>query len=151
MAVIIVLIAVFFVFDFSHYLSVEFLKSRRAAIDAYYQNNPMGTTILFFLTCVVVTGLSLPGAALMSLAAGAIFGLLLGTAIVSFACATGATIAFLASRFILHDMLQARFGSRLKVVNAGTRLAQLENISGILSPGLIASFALMGTFPLIAR
>jgi pyruvate/2-oxoglutarate dehydrogenase complex dihydrolipoamide dehydrogenase (E3) component/uncharacterized membrane protein YdjX (TVP38/TMEM64 family) len=156
---------------------------------------------------VVVTGLSLPGAAIMTLAGGAIFGLLWGTLIVSFASSIGATIAFLASRFIFRDTVQRRFADGLRAVNAGvekdgpfylfalrlvpifpffvinlvmgltpmktrtfywvsqlgmlagtivyvnagTQIAQIETLSGILSPGLLGSFVLLGLFPLLAK
>jgi pyruvate/2-oxoglutarate dehydrogenase complex dihydrolipoamide dehydrogenase (E3) component/uncharacterized membrane protein YdjX (TVP38/TMEM64 family) len=156
---------------------------------------------------VAVTGLSLPGAALMTLVAGAVFGLLWGTVIVSFASSLGATLAFLASRFLLRDAIQGRFGDKLRAinagvekegafylftlrlvpafpffvinlvmgltpmktrtfywvsqvgmlagtlvyVNAGTQLARLESVKGILSPGLLASFAALGLFPLVAK
>jgi uncharacterized membrane protein YdjX (TVP38/TMEM64 family) len=73
----------------------------------------------FFVVYVAVTALSLPGAAIMTLAGGAVFGLLWGTVLVSFASSIGATLAFLASRFLLRDWVQARFGERLRAINAG--------------------------------
>jgi pyruvate/2-oxoglutarate dehydrogenase complex dihydrolipoamide dehydrogenase (E3) component/uncharacterized membrane protein YdjX (TVP38/TMEM64 family) len=88
-------------------------------LQSWHAANPWSTTAAFFALYVVVTGLSLPGAALMTLVAGAIFGLLWGTLIVSFASAIGATIAFLVSRFLLRDWVQGRFGARLKPINEG--------------------------------
>lgn len=208
LAVVIVgLIAAFFIFDLGQYFSLDYFRSQQAVIDSYFDNNPWQTAAIFFAIYVAVTGLSLPGAAIMTLIAGAIFGLLWGTVIVSFASAIGATIAFLASRFLLRDWVQNRFGSSLKAinrgvekdgafylftlrlvpafpffvinlvmgltpirtltfywvsqigmlagtlvyVNAGTQIANIDSLSGILSPKLIASFALLGVFPLLAK
>ncbi len=200
-------IAAFFVFDLGRYFTLGFFKSQQAAIDSYFSANPLRTAAIFFAIYVAVTGLSLPGAALMTLIAGAIFGLLWGTVIVSFASSIGATLAFLASRFLFRESIQTRFGANLKTVNdgierdgafylfalrlvpafpffvinlvmgltpirtwsfywvsqigmlagtivyvnAGTQLARIESLSGILSPTLLVSFALLGIFPLIAR
>ncbi|MEJ2529822.1 MAG: FAD-dependent oxidoreductase, partial [Gammaproteobacteria bacterium] len=174
---------------------------------AWRAANPVQIALSFFLVYVVVTAVSLPGAAVMTLAMGAIFGLFWGTILVSFASTMGATLAFLIARFILHDAVQERFGDRLGAlnrgvekdgafylfglrlvvvipffvinlvmaltpirtwtfawvsqvgmllgtivyVNAGTQLAQVDSASGLLSPGLIISLALLGAFPLIAR
>lgn len=197
----------FFAFDLGQYLSLEFFKSQQAAIDAYYHAYPWWTACIFFVVYVAVTGLSLPGAAIMTLVAGAIFGVLWGTVLVSFASTIGATLAFLASRFVLRDWVQSKFGNSLKTinrgiekdggfylftlrlvpvfpffvinlvmgltpirtlnyywvsqvgmlagtvvyVNAGTQIAGIDSLSGILSPGLLLSFALLGLFPLLAR
>ena len=209
-ALVIILVAAisaFFAFDLGQYLTLEYFKSQQQAIEAYRQSHPLATALGFFLIYVAVTGLSLPGAAIMTLAVGAIFGLGWGTLIVSFASTIGATLAFLVSRLLLKDMVQRRFGDKLKAanrgiekdgafylftlrlvpafpffvinlvmgltpirtwtfywvsqvgmlagtlvyVNAGTQLAQLQSLSGILSPGLIISFTLLGVFPLLAR
>src|SRR5687767_3237393 len=98
----------FFAFDLGRYFSPEFFRSQQAAITAYYHANPARTAAVFFAIYVAVTGLSLPGAALMTLVAGAIFGLLWGTVLVSFASTIGATLAFLASRFLLRDWVQRK-------------------------------------------
>jgi pyruvate/2-oxoglutarate dehydrogenase complex dihydrolipoamide dehydrogenase (E3) component/uncharacterized membrane protein YdjX (TVP38/TMEM64 family) len=200
-------IGLFFALDLGRYLSLEFFKSQQAAIDAYVEAQPVRAGLVFFAVYVAVTGLSLPGAAIMTLIAGAVFGLLAGTIIVSFAASIGATLAFLASRFLLRDAIQRRFGASLKsvnegiardgafylftlrlvpafpffvinlvmgltpirtrtfywvsqvgmlagtivYVNAGTQIARIDSLSGILSPGLILSFTLLGLFPLIAK
>lgn len=205
--IIVALIACYFIFDLGQYVSLDFFKSQQEAIMSYYEANPWITVGLFFAIYVAVTGLSLPGAAVMTLAAGAIFGLLWGTIIVSFASSIGATLAFLIARFVLYDTVQDRYGRSLKAinqgvkrdgafylftlrlvpafpffiinlvmgltpiktltfywvsqlgmlpgtlvyVNAGTQIAQIESLSGILSPGLIFSFILLGIFPLIAK
>lgn len=205
--VIAILVYVFFAFDLAQYLSLEYLKSKQASIDAYYQANPWKTALIYFAIYIAVTSLSLPGAAIMTLAGGAIFGLTIGTLVVSFASTIGATLAFLVSRFLLYQAVQNKFGNNLKVVNegikkdgafylftlrlvpifpffvinlvmgltpirvvtfflvsqigmlagtivfvnAGTQIAKLDSLSGILSPGLLASFALLGVFPLIAK
>ncbi len=205
--VIAVLVALFFALDLGRFLSLDYFKTQQAAIEAYRSSHPWMTAGLFFLIYVAVTGLSLPGAAIMTLVAGAIFGLLWGTIIVSFASTLGATLAFLAARFVLRDWVQSRFGGRLTAinsgikkeggfylftlrlipifpffminlamgltpirlwtffwvsqvgmlagtlvyVNAGTQLAQIESLQGILSPGLLFSFVLLGIFPWVAK
>ena len=201
------LVASFFIFDLEQYFTLEFFKSQREAIDGYFQAHPWQTTLVYFAIYVAVTGLSLPGAAVMTLVGGAIFGVVWGTVVVSFASTIGATLAFLVSRFLLRDYVQNRFGRSLKAVNegirkdgafylftlrlvplfpffvinlvmgltpirvvtffivsqigmlagtivyvnAGTQLAKVESLSGILSPGLILSFTLLGLFPLLAK
>ena len=119
LAVIVALVAAFFIFDLRQYFSIEYFQSQRAAIEAYFQANPFQTAMIFFLIYVGATGLSLPGAAILTLVAGAIFGLLSGVVIVSFASSIGATLAFLASRYVLRDWVQARFGDKLKPINDG--------------------------------
>jgi len=114
-----VAIAAFFLFDLGQYLTLDALKAQQAAIAEGYAANPWLVIALFFLVYIAVTALSLPGAAIMTLAAGAIFGLVTGTIIVSFASSIGATLAFLASRTVLHDWVQAKFGDRLKAINEG--------------------------------
>ncbi len=119
LAVIIAAVIAFFAFDLKQYFTLDYFQSQRAAIDAEVQAHPLRTGLVFFLIYVAVTGLSLPGAALMTLVAGALFGLLWGTVIVSFASTLGATLAFLASRFLLRDWVQSRFGDKLKPINNG--------------------------------
>jgi pyruvate/2-oxoglutarate dehydrogenase complex dihydrolipoamide dehydrogenase (E3) component/uncharacterized membrane protein YdjX (TVP38/TMEM64 family) len=109
----------FYAFGGHRLLSLDSLRSLQAEVQAHYAAQPMQTALLFFAIYVAVTGLSLPGAAVMTLAGGAIFGLLWGTLIVSFASTLGATLAFLASRFLLRDWVQARFGEKLKSINEG--------------------------------
>jgi len=206
-AVLVAAIVAFFALDLGQYLSLAYFKSQQAAIDRYFLAHPLGTAAIYFTVYVVVTALSLPGAAIMTLVGGAIFGLLWGTIIVSFASTIGATLAFLVARFILRDAVQRRFGESLKAinagmrrdgalylfmlrlvpafpfwvinlvmaltpiravtfflvsqigmlagtivyVNAGTQLARIETVGGILSPGLIGAFVLLGLFPLIAQ
>ena len=205
--VIVALIVAFFALDLGQYFSLEYFKAQQANIMAYYQANRWQTILIFFVIYVAVTGLSLPGAVIMTLVAGAIFGLLWATVIVSFASSIGATLALLVSRFLLRDWVQSKFGDRLQTindgikkdgafylftlrlvpafpffvinlvmgltpirtlvfylvsqigmlagtivyVNAGTQIAKIESLSGILSPGLIISFTLLGIFPLIAK
>ncbi len=119
LALLAVLVAAFFAFDLRQFFSLEYFQSRREAIAAYFQASPWRTAAIYFAVYVAVTGLSLPGAAIMTLAGGAIFGLLWGTIIVSFASSLGATLAFLASRFVLRDWVQGRFGDKLRPVNEG--------------------------------
>ena len=193
--------------DLGRYLSLEYFKQQQAAIETWRAAQPAKAALIYFLAYVAVTGLSLPGAAVMTLAGGAVFGLLWGTLLVSFASTAGATLAFLASRFLLRDWVQQRFGERLRAinagiareggfylftlrlvpvfpffvinllmgltairtrtfywvsqagmllgtivyVNAGTQLGKITSLSGVLSPALVASFVLLGIFPLIAK
>ncbi|MDD5275534.1 MAG: FAD-dependent oxidoreductase [Methylovulum sp.] len=202
-----VLVVVFFAFDLQQYLTLESLKSQQAAINGYRLQHPTLAILSYAVLYVAVTGLSLPGAAVMTLAGGAVFGLFWGTLIVSFASSIGATLAFLAARFLLRDWVKAKFSTRLQAidegvnreggfylftlrlvpvfpffminlamgltpitvrtfywvsqigmlagtvvyVNAGTQLAKIDSLSGILSPALIGSFALLGVFPLLAK
>ena len=102
-AVVAVLVVAFLWFDLGRYLSLEFLKSRQSDIDAFYREHPVTVLAGYFAAYVAITGLSLPGAAIMTLAGGAVFGLLWGTVVVSFASTLGATVAFIVSRYILRD------------------------------------------------
>ncbi|HMW55069.1 MAG TPA: FAD-dependent oxidoreductase [Accumulibacter sp.] len=206
-ALIALAIVAYFQFGLGQYLNLDALKAQQAALDDYHRQHPWQVAGLYFVAYVAVTALSLPGALPMTLAGGAIFGLLWGTVIVSFASSIGATLAFLAARFLLRDWVGERFGERLKAVdegirrdgafylftlrlipvfpfflvnlllaltamkartfygvsqigmlagtvvyvNAGTQLARIDSLAGIVSPALLASFALLGIFPLIAR
>ena len=118
-AVLLVLVFLFFQFDLGQYLTLEYIKSQQQAIDQYYQENRALTLIGFFLLYVVITGASLPGAAVLTLAAGGIFGLVTGLILVSFASTIGASLAFLVSRYLFRDSVQSRFGANLKAINAG--------------------------------
>ncbi len=206
-ATIIILIVAFFAFDLHRFLTLEYLKDRQQAFADFYSANRVLTIAIYFILYVVVTALSLPGAAVMTLAGGALLGFWVALVTVSFASTIGATLAFLASRFLLRDWVQSKFGDKLKAinegvekegafylftlrlvplfpffvinlvmgltpmralayywvsqigmlpgtavyVNAGTQLGQIESASGILSPGIIISFVLLGIFPLIAK
>ncbi len=201
------LVVAFFAFDLGRFLSLDYIKSRQADLTALAEAQPWFIGGSFFAIYVAVAALSLPGAAIMTLAAGAIFGLVPGTVIVSFASSIGATLAFLASRYVLREGVQSRFGARLAdidkgvekegafylftlrlvplipffvinlvmgltkmkaltfywvsqlgmfagtivYVNAGTQLAKLDSLQGILSPALVGSLVLLGLFPLIAK
>ncbi|MBT8130088.1 MAG: FAD-dependent oxidoreductase [Gammaproteobacteria bacterium] len=205
--ILILMAGAYFLFDLGQYFSLEFFRSQQEKIELYFADNPLQTALIFFCIYVAVTGLSLPGAAIMTLVGGAIFGLLWGTVIISFASTLGATVAFLVSRFLLRNYVQSRFSRNLKAinagvrkdgtyylftlrliplfpffvinlvmgltpistlkfflvsqvgmlpgtlvyVNAGTQIAKIDSISGILSPPLLISFALLGIFPLIAK
>ncbi len=207
LAIVAGLIVVYFVFDLGQYLDLDYFKQQQERIMAYRESFPMRTAAIFFITYILVTGLSLPGAAIATLIGGAIFGLLWGTVIVSFASVIGASCAFLVSRHILRDTIQSRYGDRLRTinegcekdgavylftlrmvplfpfflinllmgltpmrlgmffivsqigmlpgtivyVNAGTQLAKIDSLGSILSPTLIASFVLLGIFPLISK
>jgi pyruvate/2-oxoglutarate dehydrogenase complex dihydrolipoamide dehydrogenase (E3) component/uncharacterized membrane protein YdjX (TVP38/TMEM64 family) len=205
--VIVGFLGAFFYFDLSQYLSLEYIKEQQASFSEFYKENTLLAMGAFLAIYIVSTALSLPGAALLTLLGGALFGLLVGTILVSFASSIGATLAFLVSRLLLRDWVQGKFGSYLKsfnegvkrdggfylftlrlipavpffvinlvmgltpmkaitfygvsqlgmlagtvvFVNAGTQLAQLDSLSGILSPEIIFSFVLLGIFPFLAR
>jgi len=114
-------IGAFFALDLGRYLSLAFLKESQSSFQAVFEKNPVWVTLVFFAVYVAVTGLSLPGAVIMTLAAGAGFGLVLGTIVVSFASTLGATLAMLAARYLLQDSIQARFGKRLDEINKGIK------------------------------
>lgn len=197
----------FFAFDLNQYLTLENIKAHQTEFQQWRDSAPLLVSVLFLGIYVLVTALSLPGAAIMTLAAGTLFGLIWGVVLVSFASTIGATLAFLVSRYLLRSAVQKRFGDRLAAinegveregafylftlrlvpvfpfflinilmgltpiktftyswvsqlgmlagtivyVNAGTQLAQIEGLGGIVSPGLLFSFALLGGFPLLAK
>jgi pyruvate/2-oxoglutarate dehydrogenase complex dihydrolipoamide dehydrogenase (E3) component/uncharacterized membrane protein YdjX (TVP38/TMEM64 family) len=206
-AAVAVTIGAFFFFDLGHYLTLEYFKSQQQNLDGIYRSHPALTIGIYFVIYVVSTALSFPGATVLTLAGGALFGFWLGTMIVSFASTIGAVAAFLMARLILRDYVQEKFSDRLKVinkgletegefylftlrlvpivpffvinlamgltpiktwrfffvsqigmllgtavyVNAGTQVAQLESVGGIMSPGLLLSFVLLGIFPLLTK
>ncbi|WP_332399805.1 TVP38/TMEM64 family protein [Vibrio metschnikovii] len=197
----------FFALDLNQLLTLDGIQRHLAQFEQWRSDAPLLMGMLFLAIYVLVTALSLPGAAVMTLAAGALFGLWWGTLIVSFASTIGATCAFLVARYLLKETVQRRFGERLQAlnhgvekdgafylftlrlvpifpfflinilmglttlravtfywvsqlgmlagtlvyVNAGTQLAQLESLGGILSPAIFFSFALLGIFPLVAK
>lgn len=113
------LVTVFFLFDFDRFLTLAYLKSQQQAFQAYYQAHRLWTLLAYFLVYVLVTALSLPGAAVMTLAGGALFGFWPSLVVVSFASTLGATLAMLVARFMLRDWVQGRFGDKLKAINVG--------------------------------
>ncbi|HSO46157.1 MAG TPA: TVP38/TMEM64 family protein, partial [Rhodoferax sp.] len=204
---VVALVLAFFAFDLNQELTLEGLKTGLDQIKTLRTQSPVTVAGVYFVGYVLVTALSLPGAVIMTLAGGAIFGLLVGTLVVSFASSLGATLAMLAARYVLRDSVQSSFGARLAdidkgiarevafylfslrlvplfpffvinllmgltkmkattfygvsqlgmlagtvvYVNAGTQLARIESLPGILSPGLVVSFVLLGVFPLITK
>lgn len=193
--------------DLGQYLTLSYLKESRAQLQNLYEAHPVLVLGGYALIYIVVTGLSLPGAAVMTLAGGAIFGFWAGTITVSFASTIGATLACVVARFLLRDWVRNRFAAKLAAidrgiesegafylfslrlipvfpffvinlamgltgmklstyylvsqlgmlpatmvyVNAGRELGKLESAAGILSPGLLVSFILLGIFPLVAK
>ena len=206
-AAIVILIITFVVFDLHRFLTLGYLKEQQQAFADFYAANRLLTIAIYFALYVLVTALSLPGAAVMTLAGGALLGFWPALVTVSFASTIGATLAFLASRFLLRDWVQGKFGDKLRAVNqgveregsfylftlrlvplfpffvinllmgltpmraltyygvsqlgmlpgtavyvnAGTQLGQIESAAGILSPGILVSFVLLGLFPLVAK
>lgn len=112
-------VAAFFYFDLGQYLSLDYLKQQHQSITQFYADNAALTIAGFFAFYVLLAALSLPGAVILTLAAGAIFGFWIGLVIVSFASTMGATLAFLFSRFMFRESVQSRFGSYLSSINAG--------------------------------
>ena len=207
LGVLVLPIAAFFAFDLQRFLTLEYFAAQRDAIAAFHARAPLTTAGAFFALYVAVTGLSLPGAALLTLIAGAIFGFGQGVVLVSFASSLGATLAFSIARYLFRDAVRARFERQLAAidrgvekdgafylfalrlvpafpffavnlamsvtplsawtfywvsqvgmlagtvvyVNAGAQLGQITSVAGIVSPGLIVSFALLGLFPLLAK
>jgi len=119
LTLIVAAVAAFFVLDLDRFFDLAVLQAQQAKVDAYYAAHPMQALLAFFAIYVLVTTLSLPGAGIMTLAGGAVFGLLWGTIVVSFASTLGATLAFLVSRFLFKDAVQRRFGGYLQAVNDG--------------------------------
>lgn len=117
--VFIALIATFFIFDLKQYLSFEYLKNQQENLQSFYQNNVVLTSIAYLAIYISVTALSLPGAAVMTLAGGLIFGVIFGTILVSFASTIGATLAFLVARFLLRESIQNKFSDKLNEINKG--------------------------------
>ena len=196
-----------FTLDLGQYLQLATVQQRIGDLRDWYAQNPLLAGCLYFCLYVVVTGLSVPGAAVMTLAGGALFGFWYALLLVSFGSSVGATLAFLVSRTLLRDWVQERFGHHLGAinegfakdgsfylftlrlvpifpfflinllmgllpiatwryywvsqlgmlpatavyVNAGTQLGQLDSLAGIVSPGLLGSFVLLGIFPLVAK
>ena len=206
-AVVAIALALWVFLDLGSYLQLSVLQERIGELRDWYARNPVLAGLVYFSVYVVVTGLSVPGAAIMTLAGGALFGFWYALVLVSFGSSIGATLAFLVSRILLRDWVQERFGQQMRsvnegfakdgqfylltlrlvplfpfflinllmgllplstwryywvsqlgmfpatvvYVNAGTQLGQLESASGVISPSLLASFALLGAFPLLAK
>jgi len=109
----------FFTYDLGSYLSLDYLKAQKQVFETYYGNNRALTITVYMLGYIVITALSLPGAAVMSLAGGALFGLVVGVIMVSFASSIGATLAFLVSKFFFRNWVQKKFGDKLSAINRG--------------------------------
>lgn len=207
LAAIALIIALFFILGWDQYFNIDFIKQNKASFEQQLQQHPWQTGGIFFGIYLLVTSLSLPGAAIMTLVAGALFGLGWGTLIVSFASTLGATGAFLLSRWLFRTPISRRFDQQLRVINrgvdkegafylfglrlvplfpffminllmgitsigvwryfwvsqlgmlpgtlvyvyAGTQLGQIDSLAGIISPGMLAAFVLLGLFPLVAK
>src|SRR5690554_3091298 len=113
------LIAAAVAFDVTQYLTLEMLKEQRTALQQWFGDYPLQTFLVYFAAYVFVTALSLPGATIMTLGAGAIFGFGWALLLASFASSIGALLAFLSARFLLHDWVEQRFGQRLAAINQG--------------------------------
>mgnify|MGYP001131348234 CR=1 FL=1 len=151
LVVIALAVVAFFYLDLQQYLSFEYLQSAQGSLVDLRTGYPVLISVAFFLTYVVVAALSLPGAAIMTLAAGAIFGIVWGFLIVSFASTLGASCAFVGSRYLFRDAVQDRFGDRLTAFNQGVEkngkiyLASLRLMPGV--PFFVINI-LMGLTPI---
>ena len=113
------LVFIFFYFGLHEYANLETLKAQQTTITEFNNTDPLAAALIYFTIYIIISGLSLPGAAIMTLAGGAVFGLLKGTLLVSFASTIGATLAFLISRYLFREPLQLRFAERLHIINQG--------------------------------
>ncbi len=111
------LVAAFFIFDLGRFLTLESLKANRIALRSYYEDHSFLMAGGFILLYIAQTALSLPGAAILSLAAGAVFGAVMGTVYVNIGATIGASMAFLVARYLFHDVIQNKFGPRLEKIN----------------------------------
>ncbi len=118
-SLIVFLISIFFYFELHQYADLDTLKTQQTTIAEYNNTYPLYSALIFFTAYIAITGLSLPGAAIMTLASGAVFGLFMGVLLVSFASTIGATFAFLSSRFLFRESLQKKFTERLHIINQG--------------------------------
>ena len=114
-----VLVGLFFVFDLQQYLTLDYLKASQTRFAELYQANPVLVIAVYMAIYILVTALSLPGAAILTLAGGALFGLMTGLVVVSFASSIGATLACFVARFVLRDWVQEKFGDKLATINEG--------------------------------
>ncbi len=112
-------IAAFFLFDLGDHLSLTALKAQLERLRAYVGAEPVTAAAVYFALYIAITGLSLPGAALLTLLGGALFGLVTGTILVSFASTIGATLAFLVSRLVLSGLVRARFKRAFEAIDRG--------------------------------
>ncbi len=110
-------ITLFFALDLGRFLTLAALKANRQTLVEYYAAHPVVMVIGFMTLYIVQTALSLPGAAILSLAAGALFGTLMGTVYANIAATIGAALAFLVTRYLLRDLVLDRFGPKLEVIN----------------------------------
>lgn len=117
--VVLAMVAAFFIFDLDRYVSLEYFKQQQSTFNQYYLDNPLLVILIFVAVYILMAGASLPFATLLTVLAGAIFGTLVGSIVVSFASAIGATIAFLVSRFLFRDAVESKFGDRLAKLQDG--------------------------------
>ena len=118
-SLILILVLVFKFFGLGDYLTLDFLKQKQAALLSMYESRPLLILSLYCITYIGVTALSLPGAAVMTLAGGGLFGLVTGTVAVSFSSTIGATLACIVARYLLRDWVQKKFGDKLVKINQG--------------------------------
>ena len=118
----VVAVTLFFVLDLGRFLTLDALKANQQTLVALYREHTLLTVAGFMAIYIVQTALSLPGAAILSLAAGALFGSIMGTVYANIAATIGAALAFLVTRYLLRDTILQRFGPKLESINR-----ELEN------------------------
>lgn len=204
---IIMLVALFYLFDLGQYFSLDYVKTSQDRFAMVYNAHPVMVIAAYMGIYIMMAALSLPGAAVMTLLGGALFGVVVGTIAISFASTLGATLACIVARFVLHDWVNRKVGKKLHVINAGiekdgswylltmrlipvfpfwlinlaigltrmpvatfywvsqvgmlpgtivyvfagTQLGRIESLSGILSPGVIVAFVILGLFPIVIK
>ncbi|PMJ93457.1 TVP38/TMEM64 family protein [Vibrio sp. 10N.261.55.A7] len=205
--VILILTILFLTTNYGHLLTLENAKAQQDSLAQTIESNFALAALSYFAIYIIITAFSIPGAAVVTLLGAALFGFWTSLLLVSFASSLGATLAFLSSRFLLKDWVQAKFGEKLSTINdgvekdgafylfslrlipvvpfflinllmgltpisasrfylvsqlgmlpgtavylnAGTQLANIDSLSGIVSLPVILSFVLLGVFPIIAK
>ena len=119
LALLVAVVAAFFLFDLDSYFTLASIKAQQASLRAYVTDEPVKAALIYFTVYVAMAGLSLPGASLVTLLGGALFGVLWGSVLVSFASTIGACIAFIFARYFFRHYVDNRFGARLKAINDG--------------------------------
>ncbi|EKF9499402.1 TVP38/TMEM64 family protein [Vibrio cholerae] len=206
-AIVLIAIAALLVTQFSQYLTLDVAKAKQAELANYIDAHLLQAALIYFVVYVLLTAFSIPGATVVTLLGAALFGFWLSLLLASFASTIGATLAFLSSRFLLRDWVQAKFADKLQTINqgierdgafyllslrlipifpfflinlvmgltpistwryywvsqlgmlpgtavylnAGTQLAEISSLGEIVSLPVLASFVLLGVFPIVVK
>ncbi|EGQ8443527.1 TVP38/TMEM64 family protein [Vibrio cholerae] len=206
-AIVLIAIAALLVTQFSQYLTLDVAKAKQAELANYIDAHLLQAALIYFVVYVLLTAFSIPGATVVTLLGAALFGFWLSLLLASFASTIGSTLAFLSSRFLLRDWVQAKFADKLQTINqgierdgafyllslrlipifpfflinlvmgltpistwryywvsqlgmlpgtavylnAGTQLAEISSLGEIVSLPVLASFVLLGVFPIVVK